>query len=244
MLNSYLLGPPLRLRLFWRKTISGNDFTPHRVFGCAWKIEFSGKAFHLAVNIMALTLKLIYISIFTSNHFRTQMHRERERERKKRSLVLSLTLSSTLSLTPNAADPLPHAPQKISTLLRKSLLTHSHHSRQAQAEGRRELLPVKPRSSPWPTAPSVWSRRSNPSLIWLRHLSSSIVLKPISDDPGLIVLKPISDDPGLIVLAFASVAWSYLYIKPSRLSLFLLLSIWPNLMNFFFWVLFLLCFSV
>ena len=33
-----------------------------------------------------------------------------------------------------------------------SLLTHSHHSRQAQAEGWRELSPVKPRSSPRPTA--------------------------------------------------------------------------------------------
>ena len=70
---------------------------------------------------MALTQKLFYISIFTSKKFRTQMRKERERERKKRSLVLSLTSSSTLSLTPNAADPLPHAPQKISPLLRKFL---------------------------------------------------------------------------------------------------------------------------
>ena len=214
MLNSYLLGPPLRLRLFWRKTISGNDFTPHRVFGCAWKIEFSGKAFHLAVNIMALTLKLFYISIFTSNHFQTQMHRERERERRDHWS------------SPSRSSENFHSPPKI------SLLTHSHHSHQAQAEGRRELSPMKPRSSPRPTAPPVWLRRSNPSLIWSHHLSSSIVLKPISDEPGL------------IVLAFAFAAWSYLYIKPSRLSLFLLLSIWPNLMNFFFWVLFLLCFSV
>ena len=157
----------LRLHLFWRKTISGNDFTPHRVFGCAWKIEFSGKAFHLTVNIMALTRKLFYISIFTSNHFRTQTRREREREREreKRSLVLSLTPSSTLSLTPNAANPLPHAKRSQSSPSRSSenfhspqkisLVTHSHHSRQAQAEGRRELSPVKPRSSPRPTAPSV-----------------------------------------------------------------------------------------
>ena len=32
--------------------------------------------------------------------------------------------------------------------------------------------------------------------------------------------------------------------RSRRLSLFLLLSIWPDLMNFFFWVLFLLCFSI
>ena len=72
----------LKLHLFWRKTISRNDFTPHRVFGCAWKIEFSGKAFHLTVNIMALTRKLFYISIFTSKNFRTQTRKERERERR------------------------------------------------------------------------------------------------------------------------------------------------------------------
>ena len=39
----------LRLRLFWYKTISGNDFTPYCVFGYAWKIKFSGKAFQLTV---------------------------------------------------------------------------------------------------------------------------------------------------------------------------------------------------
>ena len=77
----------LRLHLFWCKTISGNDFTPHRVFGCAWKIEFFGKQFHLTVNIMPLTRKLVYISIFASNHFRirrTKRERERERERVER----------------------------------------------------------------------------------------------------------------------------------------------------------------
>ena len=42
-----------------------------------------------------------------------------------------------------------HSPQKI------YLLTHSHHSRQAQAEGRRELSPVKPRCNPQPTAPPI-----------------------------------------------------------------------------------------
>ena len=67
-----------RLRLFWRKTILGNDFTPHHVFGSAWKIEFSGKQFHLTVNIMPLIRKLVYISIFTSNYFWRRAKRERE----------------------------------------------------------------------------------------------------------------------------------------------------------------------
>ena len=70
----------LGLRLFWHKTISGNDFTHHYVFGCAWKIKFFGKAFQLTVCFMALTRKLVYISIFTTNHFLVSDMRERERE--------------------------------------------------------------------------------------------------------------------------------------------------------------------
>jgi len=34
-----------KLRLFWCKIISGNDFTPHHVFGCAWKKKFPEKHF-------------------------------------------------------------------------------------------------------------------------------------------------------------------------------------------------------
>ena len=68
--------------MFWCKTISGNDFTLHCVFGCAWKIKFSGKTFQLTVCFMALTWKLVYISIFITNHFRvSDTQRERERER-------------------------------------------------------------------------------------------------------------------------------------------------------------------
>ena len=71
--------------MFWRKTISGNDFTPHCVFGCTRKIKFSRKSFHLTVCFMALTRKLVYISIFTSNHFWvSDAQREREREREER----------------------------------------------------------------------------------------------------------------------------------------------------------------
>ena len=67
--------------MFWCKTISGNDFTPHCVFGCAWKIKFSEKTFQLTVCFMALTRKLVYIFIFTTNHFRvSDAQREREKE--------------------------------------------------------------------------------------------------------------------------------------------------------------------
>ena len=74
----------LGLHLFWHKTISGNDFTHHYVFGCAWKIKFFGKTFHLTVCFEALIWKLVYTFIFTSNHFQThQSRKEREREREK-----------------------------------------------------------------------------------------------------------------------------------------------------------------
>ena len=128
-----------------------------------------------------LTRKLVYTFIFPTNHFRTDTQRERERE--KRSLTHTLAPPSSS----HRGTPSNHF-KKI------SLLTHSHHSRQAQAEGRRELSPMKPRSSPWPTAPPVWSRRSNLSSIWSRRL------KPIFDEPSLIVLA----------FAFASTLWSRL----------------------------------
>ena len=84
---------------------SGKQFTPCRVFGCAWKIWSNGKSFPSTVKYPPHKCKSFYTFILPSNHFH---------------------------------------PQKI------SLLTHSHHSRQAQAEGRRELSPMKPRSNPRP----------------------------------------------------------------------------------------------
>ena len=75
----------LKLRLFWCKTISWNVFTPQCVFSCAWKIKFSVKPFQLIVCFVALTQKLVYTFIFTTNHFRThQTRRKRERERGKK----------------------------------------------------------------------------------------------------------------------------------------------------------------
>ena len=54
------------------------------MFGCAWKIKFSEKAFQLTVCFMALTRKLVYTFIFTTNHFRvSDAQRERERERRE-----------------------------------------------------------------------------------------------------------------------------------------------------------------
>ena len=61
--------------MFWCKTISGNDFTPHRVSGCVWKIEFSKKQFQFTVCFVALTWKIFYTFIFTTNDFQTQTQR-------------------------------------------------------------------------------------------------------------------------------------------------------------------------
>ena len=79
-----MFGALVRVRLFWFQIILGYHFTPYRVSGCAWKIEFSRKQFHLIVCFMALTQKIFYTSIFASNDFRTQTRRERERESTKR----------------------------------------------------------------------------------------------------------------------------------------------------------------
>ena len=47
------------------------------------------KAFQLTVCFMALTWKLVYTFIFTTNHFRVlDAQREREREREKRELPI------------------------------------------------------------------------------------------------------------------------------------------------------------
>ena len=98
----------LRLRLFWRKTILGNGFTAHRVFGCAWKIEFSKKQFHLTMCFMALTQKIFYTSIFPSKDFQTQTRRERERER-ERERARRETRESEIGLVPLSSNHRPKA---------------------------------------------------------------------------------------------------------------------------------------
>ena len=57
------------------------------MFGCAWKIKFSRKAFQLTVCFMALTRKLVYTFIFITNYFRVS-DAQREREREKRELPI------------------------------------------------------------------------------------------------------------------------------------------------------------
>ena len=76
----------LRLRLFWRKTISGNHFTPHCVFGCAWKIEFFGKTISFDREYYGFDPEIVLHFYF---HFKpfpdSDAQRERERERERES---------------------------------------------------------------------------------------------------------------------------------------------------------------
>ena len=72
-----------RLCLFWLQITSRNTFLEMRVFGCAWKINFSEIIFSWPGVLKALTQKWFEVKIFTLNHFRTHAQRERERERER-----------------------------------------------------------------------------------------------------------------------------------------------------------------
>ena len=74
------------------------------VKSCVWlhmENRISGNAFHLTVKIKALTRKSFYVSIFTSNHFQTQMCKERERERERETVSLHRLSSSLKTYTPS-----------------------------------------------------------------------------------------------------------------------------------------------
>ena len=74
--RDFVKGPFVLASNHFRKSFS--------VKPCVWlrmENRISRNAFHLTVKIKALTRKSFYVSIFTSNHFRTQTRRERERER-------------------------------------------------------------------------------------------------------------------------------------------------------------------
>ena len=67
----------IRLYLFRLQTISGNPFTPFRVFGCTWKIEFFIYFDH---KIRPLTRKMNAAFVLPSNHFQAHRRAKRERE--------------------------------------------------------------------------------------------------------------------------------------------------------------------
>ena len=73
-----------------------------RVFGCAWKINFSEIIFSWPGVLKALTRKWFEVKTFTSNHFQTHAQRERERERgrerERESLWLRRSEPSTSTL--------------------------------------------------------------------------------------------------------------------------------------------------
>ena len=67
-----------------------------RVFGCAWKINFSEIIFSWLSVLKALTRKWFEVKIFTSNHFQTHAQRKRKRESLRLRLRRSQPLTSTL----------------------------------------------------------------------------------------------------------------------------------------------------
>ena len=75
--------------MFWCKTIKGNYFTPHRVFGCAWKIEFSEKQNFPENNFSWPCVLWLWPGKYFALLFSLQMisglrHAKREREHKER----------------------------------------------------------------------------------------------------------------------------------------------------------------
>ena len=84
-----------------------------RVFGCAWKINFSKIIFKWPCVFKALTQKWFEVKIFTSNHFQTHAQRQRKRKRergRRESPVLRPSSSPTTTDRADRAAPIiaPH----------------------------------------------------------------------------------------------------------------------------------------
>ena len=75
-----------------------------RVFSCVWKINFPENIFSWPCVLIALTRKWFEVKIFTSNHFRTHMQREREKERESPILRPS---SSPTTTAAHSSDQAP-----------------------------------------------------------------------------------------------------------------------------------------
>ena len=158
-------------------------------------------------------------------NWRAKRERERERERRDHSLTHSL-------------HPLPHTELHLQTISRKflsslTLITHAKPKPKDEESYRRwsldPVLDPRLRRSDHAAQTHRWSDRaaSNPSLMNLVWSCSPLPSPPPCDLASR--SNPV-----------ASTARSHLRLcraispQPSCLSLFLLLSIWPNLMIFFF----------
>ena len=76
------------------------------MFSCVWKINFPENIFSWPCVLIALTRKWFEVKIFTSNHFRTHVHRERERERERESPILRPSSSPTTTAA-HSSDQAP-----------------------------------------------------------------------------------------------------------------------------------------
>ena len=100
--------------MFWLQATSGNAFPKTCVFGSYWKLGQTENVFYVDCKIRAHECKMFSSFIFTSN----ELHFSHNTLSELLSHALltdhwyspsSLTPSSTLSLMPNAVDPLPYA---------------------------------------------------------------------------------------------------------------------------------------
>ena len=115
-----------------------------RVFGCAWKINFPEVIFSWPCVLVGLTRKLDSVQIFTSNHFRTHVQREKSPNHSSdRAPVQQPTLHRSRQ-SQHRAD-------------RTGLITPRHTSADPH-QHRSTLAPIKQRSTPTPIA----SRQSTP----------------------------------------------------------------------------------
>ena len=84
--------------MFWCKTISGNDFTPHCMFGCTWKIKFSKKHFIWPCKIWLWPENWFTFLFSLQTISRSQTRKKRDKERERRD-HLTHSLTPILSLT-------------------------------------------------------------------------------------------------------------------------------------------------
>ena len=141
---------------------------------------------------MALTWKLVYISIFTTNHFRVsdaQREKKREREREReREEITSLTHSHRVV---THTDPLPHG----------SSITELSHSHQSSPSRQSELHPlfIEHQMQTHGEFPFPVDSFLNPTTPLLRsthlrpHLTSPPIHIPSNSDMPKSTLKPINN---------------------------------------------------
>ena len=123
---------------------------------CVW-LRMKNRIFQICISVdrkkKPLTRKLFYISIFTSNHFRTELQtcKERERERERETVSKNRPSSSPMTID--------RAPVRRPTLHRSRRLQHRANQAKINSNTTRSCL--RRATSPSPP-PHDLASRSNP----------------------------------------------------------------------------------